>query len=254
MKGLPPFLRKELRETLRTWRLFVLPGFVLFSALSAPIVTYLMPTLLDKLGAAQQGFTITVPDPSAAQSYAEYLGNLGELTLFALVIAYAGIVSGEVRSGTAALTLAKPLSRSAFVFSKWVSQALVLVVATALGTAVCIALTQILLPGGPTGELVPAVLLWLVYAAMLLAVMVLLSVELRAPAAAAGTGIGVYAALVILAQFDVTSRYTPAGLPAAGIDLVQGLPVVWVWPLVTAVVVAVACLAVAVVRFSRREI
>ena len=79
----------------------MLPGFLLFSALCSPLITYLMPTLLDSLGTAQQGFSITVSEPTALAAYVEYLGNLGELTLFALVIAYGGIVSGEVRSGTA---------------------------------------------------------------------------------------------------------------------------------------------------------
>ena len=32
MNGFAPFLRKEFNETIRTWRLWVLPGFLLFSA------------------------------------------------------------------------------------------------------------------------------------------------------------------------------------------------------------------------------
>ena len=89
---------------------------------------------------------------------------------------------------------------------------------------------------------------------MLLAVMVLLSVELRAPAAASGAGVGVYASLVVLAQFAVTSRATPAGLPAAGEALLRGEAAHWVWPLVTAALVTAACLVAAVMRFSRREV
>ena len=254
MNGFAPFLRKEAHETVRTWRLWVLPGFLLFAALSSPVVTYLMPTLLDSLGTAQQGLSITVADPTALQAYLEYLGNLGELTLFALVIAYGGIVSGEVRGGTAALTLAKPLSRTAFVLGKWLSQAAVILIAAALGTIICVGLTQLLFAGGPTARLVLAVALWAFYALMLLAVMVLLSIELKAPAAASGAGVGVYAALVVLAQFEVTSGGTPAGLPAAGLALVNGEPAQWAAPLVATIVVTVACLVAAVLRFERREI
>jgi ABC-2 type transport system permease protein len=254
MNGFAPFLRKEFNETVRTWRLWVLPGFLLFSALSSPLVTYLMPTLLDSLGTAQQGLSITVSDPTALQAYLEYLGNLSELTLFALVIAYGGIVSGEVRGGTAALTLAKPLSRAAFVTGKWLSQAAVVLVAAALGTVICIGLTQLLFGAGPAGRTVVAVALWVVYALMLLAVMVLLSIELKAPAAASGAGVGVYAALLVLAQFEVTSSATPAGLPAAGIAIVRGEPSQWAGPLVATLAVTAACLLVAVLRFERREI
>ena len=254
MNGFVPFLRKEFNETVRTWRLWVVPGFLLFSALSSPLVTYLMPTLLDRLGTAQQGLSITVADPTALQAYLEYLGNLSELTLFALVIAYGGIVSGEVRGGTAALTLAKPLSRAAFVTGKWLSQAVVVVVAAALGTLICVGVTQLLFGDGPAGRTVLAVGLWIAYAVMLLAIMVLLSVELKAPAAASGAGIGVYAALIVLAQFEATSSATPAGLPAAGLAIVRGEPSQWAGPLVATVVVAAACLVAAVLRFERREI
>jgi ABC-2 type transport system permease protein len=254
MNGFAPFLRKEVDETVRTWRLWVLPGFLLFAALSSPVVTYLMPTLLDSLGTAQQGLSITVSDPTALQAYIEYLGNLSELTLFALVIAYGGIVSGEVRGGTAALTLAKPLSRAAFVLGKWLSQAAVILIAAALGTIICVGLTQLLFDGGPAGRLVLAVALWAFYALMLLAVMVLLSIELKAPAAASGAGVGVYAALLVLAQFEVTSSATPAGLPAAGLAIVRGEPAQWAGPLAATVAVTAACLVAAVLRFERREI
>jgi ABC-type transport system involved in multi-copper enzyme maturation permease subunit len=254
MSGFIPFLRKELGETVRTWRLWVLPGFLLFSAVSSPLVTYLMPTLLDQLGTAQQGLSITVSDPTALQAYLEFLGNLTELTLFALVIAYGGIVSGEVRSGTAALTLAKPLSRAAFITGKWLSQAIVVVAGAALATLISISLTQLLFGDGPATRMTLAVALWTAYALMLLAAMVLLSVELRAPAAASGAGVGVYAALLVLAQFEITSRVTPAGLPAAALAVVQGEPAHWASPLAAAVAVAVACILTAIFRFRRREI
>jgi ABC-2 type transport system permease protein len=254
MSGLAPFLRKEFSETAKTWRLWVLPGFLLFSAVSSPIVTYLMPTLLDQLGTAQQGLTITVPDPTALQAYLEFLGNLTELTLFALVIAYGGIVSGEVRSGTAALTLAKPLSRAVFVTGKWLSQSAVVVLGAVVATFICVGLTQLLFGDGPAARTAVAVALWTAYALMLLAVMVLLSVELRAPAAASGAGVGVFAALLVLAQFELTSSVTPAGLPAAALAVVQGEPARWAGPLAATVAVAAACLLAAVLRFRRREI
>ena len=90
---------------------------------------------------------------------------------------------------------------------------------------------------------------------MLLAVMVLLSVELKAPAAASGAGIGVYAALLVLAQFEVTSRATPAGPARGGArDRARRARAVGAgrsWP---PSVVAAACLVAAVLRFERREI
>ena len=254
MRGFGAFLGKELRETVHTWRIWVLPGFILFAALSSPIITYLMPTLADRLGSMPQGFAISVPDPTALAAYVEYLHNLGELVLFALVIAYGGIVSSEVRSGTAALALAKPLSRGAFVLAKWLSQLLVIAVAAVLATAVCVAATAVLLGLGPAPEAVAAVALWFVYAIVILSAMVLLSALLPAPVAAAGAGIGLYATFAILAQFEATGRVTPAGLMPAADAVLGGGPAHWQMPVATGIALSAACLAAAIWRFSRREI
>jgi ABC-type transport system involved in multi-copper enzyme maturation permease subunit len=254
VRGFGAFLGKELRETVHTWRIWVLPAFILFAALSSPLITFLTPTLVDRLGGMQQGLVISVSEPTALAAYVEYLGNLGELVLFALVIAYGGIVSSEVRSGTAALALAKPLSRGAFVLAKWLSQLLVIAIAAAAATGVCIALTTVLLGVGPAAEAAAAVALWLVYAVVILSAMVLLSAVLPAPAAAAGAGIGIYASFAVLAQFEVTSRLTPAGLMAAAQAILSGGSAPWQMPVATGMALSAACLAAAVWRFSRREI
>jgi ABC-2 type transport system permease protein len=254
MRGFGAFFTKELRETVHTWRIWVLPAFILFSGITSPVVTYLLPLLADRLGGGQTNVTIQVADPTAIAAYVEYLGNLGELVMFALVIAYGGIVSSEIRSGTAALALSKPLSRGAFILSKWLSQLLVIVGATFVATSLCVALTAVLLGTGPAVALVEATALWLVYAALLLSAMVLLSVCFSAPAAAAGAGIGVYASLAVFAQFQITSRSTPAGLMAAALALVNGEPSHWLLPLLTGLALSAAFLAAAVWRFSRREI
>jgi ABC-2 type transport system permease protein len=252
--GFRAFFAKELAETLHTWRIWVLPGFLLFSAVTAPLITYFMPTLIDALGSQGAGISIEVPDPTASAAYVEYLGNLGELVMLALVIAYGGIVSSELRSGTGALTLAKPLSRHAFVLAKWLSQLAVIAVAGALATAICIGMTTALLDVGPAAELATAAGLWFAFAAFLLSVMVLLSVALRAPAAASGVGVGIYIALAVLGQFGRIAENSPAGLASAGAAIVLGEPSVWLAPLLTAVAASAVLLLAALWVFSRREI
>jgi ABC-2 type transport system permease protein len=254
MTGFRAFFGKEIGETLHTWRIWVLPGFLLFSALTAPLITYFMPALMDMLGSEETGLAIQVPDPTAATAFAEYLGNLRDIVMLALVIAYGGIVSSELRSGTGALTLAKPLSRSAFVCTKWLSQLLVVAAAGVAGTAICIGITGALLGSGPTAALAAGVGLWVAFAAFLLSAMVLLSVTLRAPAAASGAGVGIYIGLTVIGQFELLSRSSPAGLMSSGIKLVLGQPTTWVMPLLTALAATAVLLAVAVWLFARREI
>jgi ABC-2 type transport system permease protein len=253
MNGLRTYLKKELLEVVRTWRLWVLPGFLLFSALSAPLTVYFMPALIERFG-GQSGIELTAPDPTAALAYVEFLGNLGELVMLALVIAYGGIVSSELRSGTGVLALTKPLSRPAFVLAKWAAQTGVLTGGVALATAVCVALTAALFGAGPVAGLIAGVALWWVSALFLLSGMVFFSVLVQSPAAAAGAGVGLYAALAVLGQFGGLAEVTPAGLSSAGRALVEGDAAVWAVPVLTALLGSAAFLLAAIWLFGRREL
>lgn len=252
MSGFTAFVRKELEEILRTWRIWVIPGVLVFAAVSAPALTALLPTLAERFGDTP-GVSISVGEVTALDAYMEYLGNLGELAALAVLIAYGGLVSGELRGGPALLVLTKPLSRPAYVLAKLAAQAALLVVATVVATALCIGVTAALFEAGPVVDLVTAVGLWLVYALWLLCLALALSSFLPAPAAASAAGVGVYVLLAVLAQFSFT-RPTFARLPGLAGEALSGGTGAVGWPLVTAVATAAVLVALAVVRFGRREI
>ena len=90
-----------------------LPGILLFLALSSPVLTRLTPELLKATANSQPGVVIHVPPPTARDSYVQFMGNLGQLVIIAVIIAGAATISAERRAGTAVLVLTKPLSRPA---------------------------------------------------------------------------------------------------------------------------------------------
>ena len=55
------FLGKERRETVKTWRLWVLPGILVFLGLTSPVLTKLTPELLKATANSQPGVIIQVP-------------------------------------------------------------------------------------------------------------------------------------------------------------------------------------------------
>ena len=252
MTGFAAFTRKEFAEIVRTWRIWVLPGVLVAAALGAPVLTALLPTLIDRLGEAP-GFSIEIGDVTARDAYVEYLGNLRELVALAILIAYGGLISGELRGGPGALVLTKPLSRPAYVLAKLTAQSLLLITATVAATVLCIAVTAALFEAGPVGDLLVAVGLWLAYALWLLCLALALSSLLPAPAAASATGVGVYVLLAVLGQFGF-ARLTLARLPALAGDALAGGAVDSFWPLLTTLGTAAVLVGVAVVRFGRREI
>jgi ABC-2 type transport system permease protein len=248
------FLGKELRETRKTWRLWVLPGILVFLGVSTPILAAATPYILKMTAQRTPGVVISFPAPTALDSYLQFMGNLAQVALLAIIVTGAAVVTGERRAGTAALMLCKPLSRAGFIAAKAVSSLVIIVVATALGAALCIVVTVAIFDAAYIGRFVASVLVWLALAGMFAALMVFLSAAMDRQAPAAGAGIAVYVAFFVLTGFPAVRDRTPAGLLAANDALLKGRHVALAAPLATTLVLAVLFVVAAVVAFRRKEL
>lgn len=254
MTGFQAFFGKELLEIGKTWRIWVLPGMVLFFAVSSPVLAMLTPKLIASMAESQPGVTIVLPPATWLDAYGQFLKNLNQVVLIAVVITGAGAVSGERSAGTAVLTLTKPLARGAFVLAKVASQSFLLIACAALGMLLCGALTRAIFGTAPLGPLAYAMLLWLAYALLLVTVMTLFSGWFAARGAAAGAGLAFLFLGFLIAIWEPAVRYTFLGLlPAAGKAL-AGQPVATLWPLLTAAAMGVLSAAAAVKIFERQEL
>jgi len=254
MTGLLAFLRKEFTEILRTWRIWVIPGMLLFFGLISPIIAALTPALVQSMASAQPGVVVKLPPPTALDAAAQFLKNLNQFILIAIVIAGAGAISGERSSGTAILVLTKPLSRGAFVLAKIVSQITVLVAATVLGTAACVGMTAAAFDGARAPGLFTMVSLWLLSASLLIVVMTLFSAAFRSRGAAAGAGLGFYFLTLLFSIWEPASAYTFIGLQSAMRDALRGEALSLGWPVATAIVAMVGGAFAAVRVFERQEL
>jgi ABC-2 type transport system permease protein len=254
MTGFGAFLRKEVTEIRRTWRLWVIPGMLVFFGVTSPIIAALTPALVRSMAASQPGVVIQLPAPTALDAYAQFIKNLDQFVLLALVITGAGIVSGERASGTAILVLTKPLSRGAFIVAKIVAQIALVTGATALGTVACLLVTGVVFDGAERARLVTAVAVWLVYASLLIVVMTLCSAAFRSRGAAAGAGLGFYFLTLLVSSWGPAAHYSFVGLWPALRDALTGEPLSVGWPIATALVAIAATVIAAVRIFERKEL
>lgn len=254
LRGLGAFTRKELLEVRKTWRLWVLPGVLVFLGLTTPVLAAVTPTILKMTAENQPGVVIRYPDPTSVDAYAQFLGNLLQLALLVVIITGAAAVAGERRGGTAVLVLTKPLSRTSFVWAKVAGNLVVLLAATAVGAALCVATTAALFDTAHVAAFLQSVALWLALAAMFVCLMVWLSALLDRQAAAAGAGIAVYAALFALTGFPVLRDHSPAGLFAAGDALLGGRDAALAWPVATTLALAAVFVLLAAWSFRRKEL
>ncbi len=247
-------LRKELREIRRTWRIWVLPAILLFIAVTSPILAEITPQLVRSLASDQPGVIIELPDPVPLDAYRQLVSQLTQIGLLALIITTAGIISGEVRSGTAILVLTKPVSRRDFVLAKVIAQVILLASATAVAALVCWAGTLAIFGEAPVGELAAAAGLWLLTAAGFVCLMTLLSTLITAQAGAAGAGIAAYFVLSILAGWGPAQRWTPAGVLHALAAVIDGARPALAVPVLATLVLGALAVAAAVRRLDRAEL
>lgn len=252
MRGFSRFLGKEMTELARTWRLPVVGGVVLFFALSGPVLALLTPQLLESMQ-GQSGVIIQVPDPTWRDAYAQWIKNLTQIVAFVAIIAAAGSVAGEVAGSTTALVLTKPVSRTAFVVTKALALFGLVGAVVLVGAAATQAVTFVVFGEAPAAELWTSTLVWLAFAALLVAQAVFFSAILPT-LAAAGLGVGVFFAISLLALWGPAVRYSPVGLVTAPGELLASKNPELLWPLVTTALATGALVAIASAAFSRREL
>ena len=253
MTGFAAFARKEAWEILRTWRIWVLPGILLFFALTGPLVARFTPEFIEAV-AGDQLEGLQLPTPTPADAYAQWVKNLSQIGLVSVIIIYGGIVSSEVRSGTAPLVLTKPVSRTAFVVAKATVQSAFLAIVTLVGTVITWALTAVTFGQAPAPGLWSAALVWLVLGVLFVAVMTLLSTLIGSPAGAAGAGLGVYALLAILGIWKPLGTYSPAGLGSHAAGLAAGQHPVVLWSVLTSLLLCVFLVYLAARVFRRSDL
>ncbi|GAB3578628.1 hypothetical protein GCM10027406_15130 [Leifsonia lichenia] len=254
MRSALVFARKETFEILRTWRVFVLPAILLLFAVTGPLIAKYTPELLSAV-AGDQFSSLRLPTPTAADAYGQWIKNLGQIGVFALIIIYGGIVSGERRSGTAVLVLTKPVSRVAFVVVKAVVNILYLTLLLAAGTLVTWGVTALVFGDAPGGPLWSSALVWLVLAVFYLALMTLFSVLIPSAAGAAGLGLGLFVVISVAAVWRPVADWSPGGLLGRASTLAAGTATDAVlWPVLVSLGAAVVAVWAAAAVFRRQEL
>jgi ABC-2 type transport system permease protein len=232
----------------------VLPSIVIFFALTGPPLARFTPELITALVGDQLG-RINVPSPTYLDAYGQWIKNLSQVTVFALVITYGGLVSSEVKSGTAVFVLTKPVSRTAFVIVKAVIHSAFLALILVVGTLTTWGITAAVFGEAPGNTLWRSSLLWLVLGVLFIALMALLSVLVSSAAGAAGAGLGAYVLLSIGGIWNPLNSYSPAGITGQAMSIASGAEVpTSFWAVTTSLVLSLALVCLAAMLFRRKEL
>lgn len=117
MKAYIAFTKKEWMESIRTYRLFILLSVFFILGMMNPITAKITPDILKNF--AIEGITITIPEPTATDSWLQFYKNVPQMGLIVLVIMFSGLMTGECSKGTFINMVTKGLKRSTIILSKF---------------------------------------------------------------------------------------------------------------------------------------
>ena len=90
------FVKKELLEYARTYKLLVMTVVFVIFGITNPLIAKLTPELISSF--VPEGMTITIPEPSAGCLGAVFK-NSQQVGLIVLVLVFSGVLSSEVAKG-----------------------------------------------------------------------------------------------------------------------------------------------------------
>lgn len=249
-------LRKELLELWRTHRfLTVAIVFVAFAGLLSPLIAKLTPELLKDLSlSVGQTISIELPEPTAADAIGQFLKNLTQIGVIALILVTMGSVALERERGTAALVLSKPVSRLSFLLAKFTALTLAFAVCLGLAALTCWAYTLMLFGPFELLVLVQVSLQAGLYMWVLLAATFLCSALLKSQIAAGAAAFAVYIGLSVLGMVARIKAYLPGALIEAAGRLSLGASVDVSRAAVVSLMLVVLCVVVAWRIFEGHEL
>ena len=252
MKGFAPLLKKDIREQFKLYRLVIVGGIFVFFGISDPIMLKYLPEILKLAGSGN--LNIQIPTPTAAQSLAEYAGNIGQIGVLVAVLVAMGCIANELKSGTAVMTLSKPVSRSAFVSAKLLAMSMTFIVSMILGSLFCFGYTVWLIQGAAVMPFVGLNLLLGLFLVFCLSVTLFFSSLYKSGLAAGGLAISVVIVQAIISSIPVIGNFMPGKLLSWGTDLLTGSGTGNWWALGITVVAIGLCLYFAQRLLKNRDL
>lgn len=248
-------IKKEFLEIFSTYRWWVIPVVFLFFAFSAPASVKFLPELL-KGQLEAQNIKITFPEPGPVEALVEYLNNLGQMGMLAVILLSMGIVSEERSKGILSQILVKPVSRASIVLSKFLAHGSYLAASLLVSAGACYLYTYVIFGRSDISRFTTSVLLFMLYILLVFSITLFFSSITRSQIAAGGFALLAFFVLSILPALGMSlSKYSPGALYSYAVNILKSKPYDDLTPVVLVTVILISLfLAAAIAIFNKQEI
>jgi len=221
MKSFIAFTKKECMESLRTYRLVTLTAVLLFFGILSPLTAKLLPDILGSIDLGD-GVTLTLPEPSAMDSWTQFFSNIGQMGMLALIITFSGIMANELSRGTLVNLLTKGMKRHTVILSKFFTSSVLWTIGYLLCLVVCYAYTEFYWPSAELNNVFLTFFsLWL-FGEMLITLLIFGGILLGSFYGSLLSCFGVIIILSLISIAPAVQRFNPLSLAGATLGLLSG--------------------------------
>lgn len=255
MKIFKALLKKEIKELLSTYKLLVVPIAIILLMVSHPISMKLLPTILK--GELPEAVIKEIPIPGINEVLSNIFSNFESLGVLILILISMGAISGERDKSVAAMVLVKPVSRNAYVLSKWVTYSTLAIVSYLIGMLITTYYTIVLFEGDISwGDVILGTLLYLPILVFIITLSIFYSTFMKSSVMGGLLSFATYLIITKIPQYinDTLQAVSPFNLIQNANQLIMGGSYEIAEPLTSTIALIFVFLFLGLFLFNKQEI
>ncbi len=219
-------LKYDFYHLRKTSKFIVFPVVIVMFAILSPITARYMNQLLD-LALADSGLNIVLTNPVVLDSYIQYIGNLYETILFVVLFIGVGFFIKDKTKGLLPLVLSKPISKTKYLLSKYISLSILILASLLLGYFVFSYYTYFIFEEIDLAGMLITTLLFFIYVLYILSISLFTATHFKSYLASVSVTFGIYILTSMLTIFEVSVfKYLPGFISSNSVDILIGEEVV----------------------------
>lgn len=254
MKQWNGFFKKELAESIKTYKLLLI--VMIFSILGVlnPFTAKITPVLMEKLLPADAA--LSLPEPAALDSWLQFYKNMPQMGLIVFILLFGTMMSKELEKGTLVILLAKGLRRSTVITAKFANALCHWTLAVLLSFAVTYAYTAFYWDQSGLHSLFFAALCFYVFGMLLLSITLFGNTVFAVSYGGVLTVLAAVITLFTAALFPNSSQWNPLELINTASELLTGetAPADLLVPFAVSISAAAVFVGSAVIHFKKKLI
>lgn len=249
-------LKYDFYYLLKTSKFIIFPVVLILVAITSPLSAKYLNDLL-KFALEGTGIVMEFGEPTVLDSYSQYFGNIYEIYLYVIIFIAVGMFVRDKTKGLLPLILSKPINRTKYILSKYMSLGALILVSLFIGYFVFGYYTFFLFDKVDMLGLFYGTLLYFVYVLYILSLAMFASTHAKSYILAVVITFGGMMFFGVLSLFNVgIFKFLPGFIISNIMKLLTDSFIMSdiIWNIVITLIISIIFMTLSILRFRKQDI